>query len=421
MNKRRTVILGDEIDFLTGFPFESKKYSDDFNDIKLLRGDNIVQGTLRWDDVKRWPLAEKSSYQSFELQVDDVVLAMDRPWINAGLKFSAVSNDDLPCLLLQRTARMRGGKNLDTRYLKYIIGSPWFSKYIQKITTGSLVPHISSRQIKAFSCELPSLIEQNKIAAVLNAIDTKIELNNRINTELEAMAKTLYDYWFVQFDFPDANGKPYKTSGGKMVYNAALKREIPEGWEVSELRNLVDIVKGNISPSDILPTTPYVGLEHIGRKTIVLSDWTTSDTASSDKTVFKKHDILFGKIRPYFHKVAVALFDGITSTDTILLRPKKSEYFGLALETVFTEKFVNTATSSSTGSKMPRADWNVLQHYKIPVPELPLLQNYQELFDKVLAKIEISVIESRKLTLLRDYLLPMLMNGQVTVVNKDDI
>lgn len=211
MNKRRTVILGDEIDFLTGFPFESKKYSDDFNDIKLLRGDNIVQGKLRWDDVKRWPLAEKSSYESFELQADDVVLAMDRPWINAGLKFSAVSKDDLPCLLLQRTARMRGGENLDTRYLKYIIGSPWFSKYIQKITTGSLVPHISSRQIKAFSCELPSLIEQKKIAAVLNAIDTKIELNNCINTELEAMAKTLYDYWFVQFDFPDANGKPFKT------------------------------------------------------------------------------------------------------------------------------------------------------------------------------------------------------------------
>ena len=188
MSERRSVILGGEIDLLTGFPFESKKYSDDINDIKLLRGDNIVQGKLRWDDVKRWPLAEISNYHSFELQADDVVLAMDRPWIGAGLKFSAVSKNDLPCLLLQRTSRMRGGKNLDTRYLKYIIGSPWFSKYIQKITTGSLVPHISARQIKDFSCELPNLIEQQKIASVLSALDSKIELNNRINTEQQLRA-----------------------------------------------------------------------------------------------------------------------------------------------------------------------------------------------------------------------------------------
>ena len=195
----------------------------------------------------------------------------------------------------------------------------FFASYLSRLNSGTGVPSMTFNSYCDLKIYLPSLETQQKIAAVLSSLDQKIEVNSRINTELEAMAKTLYDYWFVQFDFPDDYGKPYKTSGGKMVYNAALKREIPEGWEVSELRNLVDIVKGNISPSDILPTTPYVGLEHIGRKTIVLSDWTTSDTASSDKTVFKKHDILFGKIRPYFHKVAVALFDGITSTDTILL------------------------------------------------------------------------------------------------------
>jgi type I restriction enzyme S subunit len=304
-----------------------------------------------------------------------------------------------------------------SEYLLYAYIAPQFQQTIVSNTIkGATVERIALNKLSSFNIRIPDFDEQKKVAGLLTSIDSKIELNNRINTELEAMAKTLYNYWFVQFDFPDKDGKPYKTSGGKMAWNEELKRAIPDGWVVSELRNLVDVVKGNISPEDILPTTPYVGLEHIGRKTIVLSDWTTSDKASSDKTVFKKHDILFGKIRPYFHKVAVALFDGITSTDTILLRPKKSEYFGLALETVFTEKFVNTATSSSTGSKMPRADWNVLQHYKIPVPDLCLLQSYQELFDKVLAKIEISVIESRKLTLLRDWLLPMLMNGQVQVM-----
>jgi type I restriction enzyme S subunit len=249
----------------------------------------------------------------------------------------------------------------------------------------------------------------------LSSLDKKIELNNRINAELEAMAKTLYDYWFVQFDFPDANGKPYKTSGGKMAYNPTLKREIPDGWGILSLSNLVELVKGNVSPSDIDPNTPYIGLEHIGRKTIVLSDWANSGLANSDKTTFKKNDILFGKIRPYFHKVAVALFDGVTSTDTIILRPNKKCFFGLALETVFTDEFVEAATRSSTGSKMPRADWNFLQYYKIPVPKADLLEAFQSIFEYLLQKIGLSVIENKKLGELRDWLLPMLMNGQATV------
>lgn len=415
MIKMRATTLGNEVDFLTGFPFPSESYSSDECDIKLLRGDNIGQGSLRWNDAKKFPVGEREEYEDFELQVDDVVLAMDRPWVDAGLKYAALSKDDLPCLLVQRTARMRGREGLNTKYLKYIIGSPWFTIYIKRITTGSLVPHISSRQIKEFPLQLPPVSEQKKIADVLSSIDQKIEINNRINTELEAMAKTLYDYWFVQFDFPDENGKPYKSSGGKMVYSKELKREIPAGWEVFNLNKLVDLIKGNVSPSEVDINIPYVGLEHISRKSIVLSTWSTSENISSEKTKFKKNDILFGKIRPYFHKVAAALFDGITSTDTIVLRAKQVNYYGLALETVFSEKFIEAATQGSTGSKMPRADWNILQSYKVVIPSNNLLEAYQTIFDTALRKIELSVMENQQLAALRDWLLPMLMNGQVQV------
>ena len=126
-------------------------------------------------------------------------------------------------------------------------------------------------------------------------------------------------------------------------------------------------------------------------------------------------DILFGKIRPYFHKVAAALFDGITSTDTIVLRAKQINYYGLALETVFSEKFIEAATQGATGSKMPRADWNVLQSYKVAIPNNDLLDAYQKIFNIALRKIELSVMENQRLAELRDWLLPMLMNGQVRV------
>ena len=147
--------LGAEADLLTGFPFKSERYTDSADSIPLVRGDNIVQGAMRWDGVKRWPLSERGEHEFYELREGDVVLAMDRPWIEAGLKYAAISKYDLPCLLVQRTARLRGGPRLDTGYLRYLIGSREFTQHIHAITTGTAVPHISGRQIKDFTFPLP--------------------------------------------------------------------------------------------------------------------------------------------------------------------------------------------------------------------------------------------------------------------------
>ncbi|WP_420246718.1 restriction endonuclease subunit S, partial [Citrobacter sedlakii] len=136
-------------------------------------------------------------------------------------------------------------KKAEPDYVYYWLASPWIYKTIIDRNTGSTVPLINLGIIKSLPVSLPKdIIEQKKIASVLANIDEKIVLNNRINTELEAMAKTLYDYWFVQFDFPDANGKPYKTSGGKMEYNATLKREIPVGWNDSILGEFIELERG---------------------------------------------------------------------------------------------------------------------------------------------------------------------------------
>jgi len=347
------------------------------------------------------------------LAKDDLLFSIAGAYLG---KIGIVRNEDLPANTNQAVGIVRLNKNIvDVNYVFYYFSQNHINQYINKLSSQSSQPNLNLDLLGKLEIELKDINTQQKIAAVLSSLDSKIELNNKINAELEAMAKTLYDYWFVQFDFPDKDGKPYKTSGGKMVWNDELKREIPDGWEVSSLKDIVELVKGNVNPSDIKTNTPYVGLEHIGRKTIVLSDWANSESANSDKTAFKKHDILFGKIRPYFHKVAVATFDGITSTDTIILRPKENIYFGLALQTVFTDKFIEIATQSSTGSKMPRADWNVLQDYKFPIPKSDLLKPFQNVFESALNKIEVSVIENQTLSELRDWLLPMLMNGQVKV------
>ncbi len=156
--------IGAEIDLLAGFAFKSSQYIESQDSIRLLRGDNIVQGSLRWDDVKKWPASDAAEYSRYQLHNGDIVLAMDRPWVKAGLKHASISEDDLPCLLVQRTARLRGCANLENCFLIILIGSAGFTSHILGVQTGSGIPHISGQQIKDFKFLLPPVAEQRRIA-----------------------------------------------------------------------------------------------------------------------------------------------------------------------------------------------------------------------------------------------------------------
>lgn len=310
-------------------------------------------------------------------------------------------------------------QKLDGRFLHYWFNKKYTKRYFENNAGGSGQRcSLNLDILKSIPVLLPNLKTQKAISRILSNLDDKIELNNKINYELESLAKLIYDYWFVQFDFPNENGKPYKASGGKMIWNEDLKREIPEGWEVKKLINFVNVIKDIVSPKDIPSGTIYIGLEHIPRKSIILSRWETSDIVDSAKCKFNENDILFGKIRPYFHKVGICYFSGITSTDTIVLRPKSYDVHGIILQTVFNDDFVSAATRSSTGSKMPRADWNILKNYPVIYPPKLLREKFQSLSFEFHKKMRISVIQNKHLSELRDWLLPLLMNGQVRVVGE---
>ena len=396
--------------------------NDDEGKYFLLSNKNIINGRIIVTENER-----KISKETFnkinkrtKLEKGDLVIS------TVGIlgKLAIIPDGNLTYDFQRSVGIIKCNENLlNTKYLYHYLNSDFVQLRLNYLSKGAVQKCLFISDLKKLEIDFPEIKTQQKIAKVLSDLDAKIELNNKINAELEAMAKTLYDHWFVQFDFPSpptpeggANtGEPYKTSGGKMVWNEELKREIPEGWEAQELEQIVDIISGNVSPNDIDKNTPYIGLEHIPRRTIVLSEWETAEKINSDKCIFKKHDILFGKIRPYFHKVGIAFIDGITSTDTIVLRPRENSCQGFALQTVFSDDFVETATNSSTGSKMPRANWNILKNYKIAIPSKKILDTYQLQFNNIIKKIELSVLENQELASLRDWLLPMLMNGQVSV------
>lgn len=407
------VSLGDAVNFITGFPFASKYYTDDTSAPYLIRGDNVIQGTLRLEGVKRWPISDSADYDAYWLCENDVLLAMDRPWIEAGLKFAPVRSTDLPALLVQRVARLRGTDMLDSRFLKHLIANQFFTNYVLSIQTGTVVPHISGNQIKNYKFALPPLPEQRAIAATLSALDDKIELNNRINKTLEEMAQALFKRWFVDFEFPDENGQPYKSSDGEMEESELGL--IPKGWKVGTISDIANLVRDNVTPSGFDNNDFYIGLEHIPRKCLALTQTGKAEDVSSNKTRFRESDILFGKLRPYFHKVVFAPYNGICSTDILVIRPTKSICWGSLLMHLFSEELIRHADACSSGTKMPRANWADISRYSIPLATDNIFEAFTKLVQPMCDKIKTNVHMAQNLISLRDALLPKLMSGEIRV------
>ena len=280
-------------------------------------------------------------------------------------------------------------------------------------TNGSTIKRLYNDNLRDTKIpNVPSIQQQNQITDILGALDKKIQINNQINQELEAMAKTLYDYWFVQFDFPDQNGKPYKSSGGKMVYNPKLKREIPEGWGVEKLRDFCQYVSEKVDSSE-LNIENYVGTDNMIEDMGGI-ELTTSIPKSGTSTKFSVGDILISNIRPYFKKIWLSDRTGGCSADVLCIRTKKIIPKEFVYATLARDDFFNYDVAGSKGSKMPRGDKKHIMEYPV-VFEFGIVEQYSEIVKPIYEAVHKNNNQNQELTQLRDWLLPMLMNGQVKV------
>jgi len=303
---------------------------------------------------------------------------------------------------------MADPEKADVRFVKYYI--EYIKLKMQNISRGTTQDNLSLDKLLTFDILAPPLPTQRKIAAILSAHDDLIENNTRRIKILEEMAQALYREWFVHFRFPGHEKV-------RMV-DSPLGR-IPEGWEVKLLGEIAQEMRRSVMPDQIDPETPYIGLEHLPRKSIALSEWGKAKAVKSTKLVFKRGDILFGKIRPYFHKVGVAPIDGVCSSDTIVIAPKMQDYFSIVLACVSSEEFVKYATQTSKGTKMPRADWVVLRNYPVLVPPLPLFQLFDHFIRDSLDQIQNLIFQTNSLRRTRELLLPKLISGEVDTLEDD--
>jgi len=342
-------------------------------------------------------------------------------------KIAIAKASDVPANTNQAVGIVRLKKDkVNVDYVYYYFSQNNINAYINKLSSQSSQPNLNLDLLGKLEFELKSIKDQQKIASVLSSLDSKIELNNRINAELEAMAKTLYDYWFVQLDFPDATGKPYKTSGGKMVWNEELKREVPEGWEVKLLDKEIEIQRGISYTSKEIngDGIPMISLNSFNLDGTYKSEGIKTYSGKfAQKNILKSGDLL------------IAATDVTRNADIIgraILVPdyyKEDLVFSMDIAKIISKNipssflmmlfnsnhYHNYIKWYASGTIVLHLNLDGVNRYIIEMPPLNLLKMFDEFYSPIANRVYNTAKENQKLTELRDWLLPMLMNGQVKV------
>jgi type I restriction enzyme S subunit len=387
---------------------------------------NVVPPTVDITDCERVPEEVISSIprvERFELKEGDTLIAMTGATVGKVGKFPRTNERHF---LNQRVGKvyLTEPDAADYRYIYYILSQDTCVRQMFGIADGSAQANISGSQIEGLKVPLPPLPEQRAIASVLGALDDKIELNRRMNATLEAMARALFQSWFVDFDPARAKLDGRQPEGLDAETAALFPAEfeeselgmIPKGWRVGGIADIATNPRRSIQPSEIASNTPYIALEHMPRRCIALGEWDESADVASGKSAFKRGEILFGKLRPYFHKVGVAPFDGVCSTDILVIAPKSPDWFGFLLGHASSDELIQFTDLASTGTKMPRTNWSDIGSFKVALPTKPIAATFARNIQQMLHRIHANLHQSRTLATLRDTLLPKLLSGEVSVV-----
>ena len=401
-------------------PHETPEWKE--TGIPVIRNYNLVDGHI---DTSNLSFVDEETYlkrvRREVPQKDDVIFSREAPIGNCG-----IIPDDFKCCLGQRLVLLRANQDICTpSYLITVLQSDYVRQQIEQVSKrGSIVSNFAIEDLKELL--IPIIDNQDDVAHLYTLLSDKISNNTEITVLLEKQAKLLYDYWFVQFDFPDENGKPYKSSGGKMVWNEELKREIPDGWEVKRLGALIDHNRGisYTGKSFSKDGTPIISLASIDRSGRYIPDgikYYNQEYAHSK--VVKPYDLVMANTdmtqeRAVMGKIIFVpdIFDGDILTTHHITQIHTDELLkAYLMMTTQTDWFHNYIKGFSSGTNVLGMDMIGFEDYLLIIPEKTILRRFNEVIYGIFNKIFSNIRENQELASLRDFLLPMLMNGQVKV------
>lgn len=395
-------------------PHESPEWLQE--GITVIRNFNLVDGQLDLSD--RYCVDEETYEKRIKRAVPsdgDIIFSREAPIGNC-----AIIPPNTKCCLGQRLVLLRVDIDVcSSEYLLAALQSQYVKQQIEQVSkSGSIVSNFNISDLKELI--IPVVSQQETVSNISATLNRKVRTNKEIIDSLEAMAKSLYIYWFVQFDFPDENGKPYRTSGGEMVWNEQLKREIPKGWKAIEYSELVDIENSSINPSSFGETV----MEHYSIPAFdedCMPAFDTADTIQSGKYRVLKESFLVSKLNPQFKRIwnPYCLTDNaICSTEFMVYKPKditlRPICYAIANSDGFYNHMVSKAISSTGSRKRIQPDVSIKYSLAFPLDRF-VVDRFCSHYSPIMEKIKKARLENYELKKLRDWLLPMLMNGQARV------
>lgn len=416
MSKWQTRKLGEISEMCLGKMLDGKKNKGKFQ--PYLANINVRWGGFDLSSLNEMRF-EDSEQERYGLKFGDLVVCE-----GGEPGRCSIWKEQVPGMKIQKALhRVRINSSHSNEFVYYRLLLAGKNGELAKHFIGSTIKHLTGIGLKQVEFSFPVFEEQKKIAAALSSLDAKIDCNKRINAELEAMAKTLYDYWFVQFNFPDTTGKSYKSSGGKLVYNATLKREIPKGWNADTLSNVTALIRRGLSPTYVEHGgTAVLNQKCIREQKILFPEARRHATVieAGDERLLQHLDVLINSTgvgtlgRVAFVKRLNEKNTTVDSHVTIVrANVKRIQPDYLTWVMLRFQPIIEAAANGSTGQvELSKA---FLEELKIVVPAPSLQTRFSAIVSPLIKAMAAKEKENQQLTQLRDWLLPMLMNGQVTV------
>ena len=398
----KEVRLGDIADVQTG-PFGSQLHKSDYiaEGIPCIMPTNIGPHlNLVVDGIAHVSEVDANRLSRHLTEFGDIIYAR-RGDIE---KCAYVTTNEEKWLCGTGCLKIRCKNEVNSRFIAYLLSTAECKKWITGNAVGTTMLNLSKGILSNLPLIIPSLADQRRIASILSSLDRKIELNNKINADLEEMAQAIFKNWFVDFE-------PFKD--GKFV-NSELGM-IPEGWKVGTLKDLLYLRKDSIKSTN-RGKLPYLPIDTIPMHNLVATDFKSNEEAKSSLQIFEENDIIVGAMRVYFHRVILAPCRGITRTTCFVLSVKDENNLAYSLMQCNQDEAISFAERTSKGSTMPYAVWDGgYGEYKIVIPPCDVMKSFNDLLCNFLSKMNENAIENRTLSLLRDTLLPRLMSGEIEV------
>ena len=414
--------LGEIADIITG-PFGSQLHASDYVEkgVPSIMPKDIGDRIVIHDTIAHITEEDAIRLSKYRVNLGDIVYSRRGDIERCAL----ITETDVGALCGTGCLRVRPDKDIvNSVFLSFYLSTPHIRKWVVDNATGATMPNLNSDILKKLPVELPDLKEQCRIANDLQTIDDKINNNSKLITTLESIAKTLYDYWFVQFDFPDENGHPYKTSGGKMEWNETLSREIPAGWEVGQVSDLGEVVAGGTPSTEHPDYFTSDGIAWITPKDMSLldgkyifhgaTDISEEGLKNSSAKLMPAGSVVYTTRAPIGY-VAIAGNDVCTNQGFKSVVPKENfgtEFVYYTLKSL--EVHFKNVGNGSTFSEVSKENFSTVP---ICIPKVEVIRGFMDAVDRLSNMQKKAQLENRKLNYLKEFLLPMLMNGQVHCIN----